>query len=133
MKFHGVLKLQFIQHVRLWGFGGPWGTWLRCYLMLLRGTGRHCAALHSEGPHQCLVYHRMEPRGLHTCYTADAFAQGHRSHLLCHCADGFFVPVDFGDVPPIFDAQQRVPGGWLGSSVQLMSELLALSAILDIA
>ena len=64
---------------------------------------------------------------------AAAHGAGHRTHLLCHSAGGFFVPVDFGATPPPYDRLGRMPGGWLGSSVQLLDELLALSPLLDIS
>jgi hypothetical protein len=53
------------------------------------------------------------------------------SHLLCHTCEGFFVPVDFHG-PPIFDTEDTLEGGWLGSSYRLMDELLEMSPALDI-
>lgn len=46
------------------------------------------------------------------------------SHLLCHSdAEGFYVPIDFGD--PIFD--DELPGAMLGSSQGLLRELIEVA------
>jgi hypothetical protein len=51
------------------------------------------------------------------------------SHLVCHSdAEGFYVPVDFPDV--IFD--DELPGGMLGSSQQLMRELVLVAPALGV-
>ena len=53
------------------------------------------------------------------------------SHLLCHsdCV-GYYLPIPFTEV--IFDDAERIPGGLLGSSFQLMKELVAIAPALDI-
>lgn len=52
-----------------------------------------------------------------------------QSHLLCHSdAEGFYFPVDFPEV--FFD--DDLPGGMLGSSYQLMRELVTLAPYLGI-
>jgi hypothetical protein len=55
------------------------------------------------------------------------------SHLLCHSdCEGFYFPVDFDDV--IFsDDDREIPGGMLGSSFQLRSELIQVAPALGIS
>lgn len=54
-----------------------------------------------------------------------------RSHLLCHSdAEGLYLPIDFEEV--LFDEDGSLPGGMLGSTQQLMRELLALASPLGI-
>lgn len=63
-----------------------------------------------------------------------AYAEGSKleSHLLCHSdCEGFYVPVDFPE--PLFDENEEVAGGILGSSPGLMRELLVVAAPLGIA
>jgi len=51
------------------------------------------------------------------------------SHLLCHADDeGYYVPVEFNDV--IFD--EAVPGGMLGSSQKLLSEIISIAQHIDV-
>jgi hypothetical protein len=54
------------------------------------------------------------------------------THLLCHSdCEGFYVPVDFGDV--IFDNDDRgLAGAMLGSSVRLMAELVEVAPAIGI-
>lgn len=54
------------------------------------------------------------------------------AHLLCHSdCEGFYVPIDFSEV--IFDVDKRgLPGGMLGSSVRLFSELAEVAPALGI-
>jgi hypothetical protein len=53
------------------------------------------------------------------------------SHLLCHSdCEGFYVPIDFVDV--LFDENDELPGGMLGSSQRLMRELIAAAPALGI-
>jgi hypothetical protein len=55
------------------------------------------------------------------------------SHLLCHSdCEGFYVPVDFSEV--IFDDPKgkRILGGMLGSSHQLMKEIVQIAPSLEI-
>lgn len=57
---------------------------------------------------------------------------GRESHLLCHASEGLYLPVqDCG--APVFDQSGTAPGGWVGSSVQLLSELVELCPILNIS
>eukprot|EP00937_MAST-01D_sp_MAST-1D-sp2_P003933 g3933.t1 len=60
----------------------------------------------------------------------EVLARGCRSHLLCHAPEGLFVPVPFE--APIYDVEGSVPGSWLGSSQQLLEEIVALSPPLGI-
>ncbi|GAB2506186.1 hypothetical protein GCM10027167_03110 [Nocardia heshunensis] len=54
------------------------------------------------------------------------------SHLICHSdCEGYYVPVDFEHVIPE-DEENRLPGGILGSSVRLMSELVYVAPYLGI-
>jgi hypothetical protein len=55
------------------------------------------------------------------------------SHLLCHSdCEGFYVPIDFNEV--IFsDDDHELPGGMLGSSLRLRSELIQVAPALGIA
>lgn len=54
-----------------------------------------------------------------------------QSHLLCHSdAEGFYFPIDFEDV--LFDEDGSLPGGMLGSTQQLMQELITLAPYLGI-
>ncbi len=53
------------------------------------------------------------------------------SHILSHATEGFYIPVEFSG-PPLFDPEGKVRGGWIGSSRQLMDELLRLSPALGI-
>jgi hypothetical protein len=54
-----------------------------------------------------------------------------QSHLLCHAdAEGFYVPIDFKDV--IFDEDGSLPRRMLGSTQQLMQELITLAPYLGI-
>ena len=54
------------------------------------------------------------------------------SHLLCHSdAEGFYVPVDFARI--LVDADDRVPGGLVGSTYRLMAELVEVAPALGIA
>lgn len=51
------------------------------------------------------------------------------SHLLCHSdAQGYYVPIDFDEV--LFD--EKLPGGMLGSSQRLFSEILKIAHLFDI-
>jgi hypothetical protein len=51
------------------------------------------------------------------------------SHLLCHSdAEGYYVPVEFDEV--IFD--EELPGGMLGSSQKLFSEILKIAPLIDV-
>jgi hypothetical protein len=53
------------------------------------------------------------------------------SHLLCHSdCEGFYVPVDFADV--LFDEEDKLPGGMLGSSYRLLAELKAVAPAIGI-
>ena len=55
------------------------------------------------------------------------------SHLLCHSdCEGYYVPVDFHEV--IFDTSKKpsIPGGMLGSSIRLMSELVEVAPAIGI-
>jgi hypothetical protein len=53
------------------------------------------------------------------------------SHLLCHSdCEGFYLPIQFNEV--IFDDQDRIPGGMLGSSYMLQKELIAVAPALGI-
>ncbi len=53
------------------------------------------------------------------------------SHLLCHSdAEGYYVPQDFTDV--IFDDSGTIPGGMIGSSHQLLRELVMVAPALGI-
>ena len=54
------------------------------------------------------------------------------SHLLCHSdCEGFYVPIAFDEV--LFDEQQALAGGMLGSSQSLQRELTMLAPALGIA
>jgi hypothetical protein len=54
------------------------------------------------------------------------------SHLLCHSdAEGFYLPIDFREV--LFDEQERVPGGMVGSSYRLREELVSIAPALGIS
>ena len=67
---------------------------------------------------------------------------GLRSHLLCHAAEGYWVPLaelsqsgsatgcDFER--PLVDETGRLPGGWFGSSYRLHAELLEMCPALGI-
>ncbi|WP_461535245.1 hypothetical protein [Spongorhabdus nitratireducens] len=51
------------------------------------------------------------------------------SHLLCHSdTEGYYVPIDFDEV--IFD--EKLPGGMLGSSQRLFSEILKVAHLIGI-
>lgn len=51
------------------------------------------------------------------------------SHLLCHSdAEGYYVPVDFEEI--VFD--EELPGGLLGSSNKLFSEILKIAHLIGI-
>ena len=53
------------------------------------------------------------------------------SHLLCHSdAEGYYVPIEFVDV--IFDDQQELAGGMLGSTHMLKKELQLVAPALGI-
>lgn len=53
------------------------------------------------------------------------------SHLLCHSdCEGYYVPVEFPE--PLFDDEGLIPGGMLGSSHQLMRELVQVAPVLGI-
>jgi hypothetical protein len=53
------------------------------------------------------------------------------SHLLCHSdCEGFYLPIEFKEV--IFDDDDRIPGGMLGSSFMLKKELIAVAPALGI-
>jgi hypothetical protein len=53
------------------------------------------------------------------------------SHLLCHSdAEGFYLPLDFTQV--VFDEQERITGGMLGSSQRLRDELVEVAPALGI-
>lgn len=54
-----------------------------------------------------------------------------QSHLLCHSdAEGFYFPVDFENI--IFDDDESLPGGMLGSTHRLMKELVTLAPYLGV-
>ena len=56
------------------------------------------------------------------------------SHLLCHSdCEGFYLPIDFGDILIDETGQDRIPGGLLGSSYRLMEELIHVAPALGIA
>lgn len=53
------------------------------------------------------------------------------SHLLCHSdCDGFYLPIKFDEI--IFDDEDRIPGGALGSSYKLLEELIFIAPKLNI-
>src|SRR5262245_64018160 len=53
------------------------------------------------------------------------------SHVICHADDdGFYVPLDFP--VPLFDEEDRVPGGVVGSSQRALAELLQAAPLLEI-
>jgi hypothetical protein len=53
------------------------------------------------------------------------------SHLLCHSdAEGFYIPIDFADV--VVGSDERIAGGLVGSSYQLMRELVGGAPALGI-
>ncbi|MFV1872762.1 MAG: hypothetical protein ACMZ64_05485 [Oleiphilus sp.] len=57
-------------------------------------------------------------------------ASGLASHLVCHSDhNGFYLPIRFARV--IAD-ENRIPGNWLGSSYELMNELVLVAPALDI-
>ncbi len=59
----------------------------------------------------------------------DELEDGMSSHLVCHSdAEGFYVPVDFSDLI----MGRELPGGILGSSQQLMRELVLVAPALNI-
>jgi len=54
------------------------------------------------------------------------------SHLVCHSdAEGYYLPVEFTDL--LFDEADELPGGVLGSSYRLASELVFVAPALGIA
>lgn len=65
------------------------------------------------------------------CFVARAMAEadGSFSHLLCHAAEGFFLPRSCGVSlrRPLFDETGGTPGGWLGSTDALLDELIDLA------
>ncbi|MBS0262614.1 MAG: hypothetical protein JSS02_11735 [Planctomycetes bacterium] len=55
------------------------------------------------------------------------------SHLLCHSdCEGFYLPIHFTDVVVDDRNQERIPGGFLGSSYRLQEELVMVAPILGI-
>ncbi|WP_088252864.1 hypothetical protein [Fimbriiglobus ruber] len=53
------------------------------------------------------------------------------SHLICHSpTEGYFVPVDFPE--PLLDAEDKLPGGMLGSSQRCFQELIQVAPLLEI-
>jgi hypothetical protein len=53
------------------------------------------------------------------------------SHLVCHSAEGYFVPLDFPE--PLFVMPWLLVGGSLGSCQAATRELIAVAPLLDIA
>jgi len=53
------------------------------------------------------------------------------SHLMCHSdCEGYYLPIQFKKV--LFDDEDRIPGGMLGSSFELQRELIAVAPALGI-
>lgn len=53
-------------------------------------------------------------------------------HVLCHATEGYYLPLLFKG-PPGFDTEGKVKGGWIGSSIRLMNELMELVIPLNIS
>jgi hypothetical protein len=55
------------------------------------------------------------------------------SHLLCHSdSNGFYLPIDFDDIVIDDTGADRIPGGIVGSSHQLMREMIEVAPSLGI-
>jgi hypothetical protein len=55
------------------------------------------------------------------------------SHLLCHSdSSGFYLPIDFDEIIIDSTGGDRIPGGIVGSSYQLMRELIEIAPSLGI-
>jgi hypothetical protein len=63
------------------------------------------------------------------CYEEESY--NFSSHLICHSDDGgYYVPVNFPE--PLFDRENRLLGGFLGSSQQALIELIQTAPLLEI-
>jgi hypothetical protein len=55
------------------------------------------------------------------------------SHLICHSdGEGFYLPIEFDTVIVDSKDKKRIPGGFLGSSYKLRSELISIAPQLGI-
>ena len=61
--------------------------------------------------------------------TALEFASGLDSHLLCHGSEGYYITGELQNSSPLFDAENVLPGSWVGSCERLLSELVELAPV----
>jgi hypothetical protein len=77
-------------------------------------------------------YLQPEKKSLFSLFSKSKKRKGAFDHLIIHSdADGYYLPVDFQEViiPP---ENLKIPGGMIGSSVQLIKELEKIANVLEL-